>query len=56
MLGTTPFAADSALEINSGTSVAGRHSFHPERHTGVFGARTPLASAARSSSVRTNLC
>ena len=56
MLGTTPFAAESALVVSSGTSVAGRHSFHPSRHTGVFGAITPPASAARNSSVWTILC
>jgi hypothetical protein len=56
MLGTTPFAAASALVVSSGTSVAGRHSAHPSRHTGVFGAIAPLESAARSSSVWTRLC
>jgi putative ABC transport system ATP-binding protein len=56
MLGTTPFALDRALVVSSGTSWAGFHSFHPAFHTGVFGAITPAARAARSSSVRTSLC
>src|SRR5215468_51242 len=43
MFGTSPFAAASALVVSSGTSYAGRHSFQPRRHTGVFGAMIPLA-------------
>jgi hypothetical protein len=56
MFGTMPLADASALEVSSGTSYAGFHSVQPARHTGVFGAMTPPASAARSSSVRTALC
>jgi hypothetical protein len=56
MLGTTPLAEASALETSSGTSRAGFQSVHPGRHTGVLGAMTPPARAARNSSVRTALC
>ena len=37
--GRSVLRPDGALAASSGTSVAGRHSVHPCRHTGVLGAR-----------------
>jgi hypothetical protein len=53
MLRMTPFAAPSEADVSSGTSCAGRQPSQPGRHIGAFGAITPAARAARSSSSRT---
>ena len=50
MFGTSPFAAESALVVSSGTSYAGFHSVHPRRHTGVG------ESTARTNASTPSLC